>query len=196
MAQVLDSLATTRTRQVFTKMPDIPREYTPVPRAIVQFHIDSGVVAAKPVNDTYEITISVVLELRAAYRFLDFNWSLITDTAKDFTPIGYMEIINGIRGAPIGQTNRHAFTLGDSTLRDNSLDEVWIAKFVSELDRPRYIVQSVRQGIAPTIAFNAVNLTAAASLAGTTDFFCSFFEYDIEQAEHFPLHFPVQTIAR
>ena len=196
MAQVLTSLLCTRTRQVFTRMPDMSREYTPVPRAIVQFNLLNGVLDAKPVNDTLELVVSAGLELRAAYRFLDFSMSVIADAANDFRAIGYMQTINAIRGVEAGGVTRHPFSVSDTTLRDNSLDEIALARFVSVNDSPRFVFQAVRPGIAPTVTWNMINLTAAACLAGTVDFYCSFLEYDIEQVEHFPLHFPLSVLNR
>ncbi len=196
MAVVLDSLATTRTRQVFTRPPDLLREYTAWPRAITQFHILNGVISAKPLNDTAELVVSFVLELRAAYRMLEFNASLTQDTAADWRPVGYIELLNAIRGTPAGTNTRHPVVILDTGIRDSSDDEMWVADVERPGGIPRYVIQATRQGIAPTVNFMALNANAAAAAAGTFNCYMSFLEYDIEQVEHLPMHYPVAVYRR
>lgn len=196
MAVVLDSLATDRSRTVFVKPPDLERQWTAWPRAIILFNLLNGVISAKPVDDQQELIISVDLPGSLAYKFLDMSMSLIQDVANDWTARAYMEVTNGIRNLEGGATQRHAITLEDM-MNIPQGGEMWIARVIApECNMPRYIIQTVQQGAAPVITVKATNQAAAVGAAGTVNFYMSFLEYEIEQVERFPIHYPVQTYSR
>ncbi len=195
MAVVLVSLSATRTRQVFRKPTDLVREFSPWPRALVMFSILDGAITLKALNNTEELIISMVLDFRFAYRMVDLNASLTQDTANDWRAVAYLEMINSVRGTPVGTNTRYPIALQDTTIRDSSDDELWVAAGVPER-LPHTIIQATRPAIAPTVNFNAVNITAAAAAAGTVNFYASFLEYDIEQVENLPIHYPVSVLSR
>lgn len=199
MAVVLDSLVGRLTRTVFVKPPDTIREWTDMPRAIVNFNILNGVISAKPVNDQQELIVSMTLPTFGAYRFLDFTASLIQDVANDWNPIAYLEVTNAIRNLQSGMTQRHAIRINDA-LRIPVPLEMWITDSSSSqpASLPRYIFQrsQASQSAEPVVTFKATNQTAAAGAAGTLDFFASFMEFDIEQAERFPIHWPTMVYSR
>ncbi len=193
MAVVLDSLTATLNRTVFLKPPDMVRELTPFPRALVNFSILNGVISIKPLNDTAELTVSLVLDGSFAYRMVEASASMVQDTARDWNGLTYLEITNGIRNLPAGTTQRHTFLRSNGT-RTPTPTEMWILS--PRPDIPRYLIQAVSQVATPVIVYKANNDTAAASVAGTFNCHFSFLEYDIEQAERFPLHYPVLTLGR
>ncbi len=196
MAVVLDSLATARTRTVFVKPPDDQRQWTAWPRAIVLFNLLNGVISAKPINDQQELLISVVLPGSLAYKFLDMSISLIQDVAQSWTPRAYLEVTNAIRNLEIGATQRHSIVLEDS-IRTPVPSQMWVARVAApELNMPRYVIQTVHQGAKPVISFKATNQQDPAGAAGTVNFYMSFLEYEIEQVERFPIHYPISTYAR
>lgn len=200
MAVVLVSLSATLSRTVFVKPPDMQRQYTAIPRAIVNFNILNGVIDAKPLNDTEELIIGMSLDGNFAYRWIDLNFSLIQDVANDWANRAYVEITNGIRNLVAGATQRHVITLDDLT-RIPTPVEMLAARAPagqSVSDLPRYVIQTNPPGSAssPIITFKATNNNVAAGAAGTCNFYSSFFEYDIEQAEAFPLNNPVTVFLR
>ncbi len=197
MAVVLVNLVATVSRTVWIKPPDEVRQWSAWPRALLNFNILNGVIAAKPVDDQEELTVSIVLQTNLAYKLVDFNASLIQDVAQDWEPNAYLEVTNGIRNLVAGATQRHRVQLHDM-VRTPVPSEMWIAGHSSNgpTDLPRYVIQSTSAGNSPVIAFKATNQQAAVGAAGTMNFFCSFWEYDIEQAEGLPLHFGVQTYHR
>ncbi len=200
MAVVLDSLVATFSRTVFIKPPDAVRGYTAMPRAIVNFNILDGVVSIKPLNDTQELIIGVDLPSNLAYRFLDFAWNVIQDEANQWRPVGYMELTNAVRGLVPGATQRHPIVIQDTT-RIPVPTEMWIAEGSRSGPpggMPRYVIQTNPRGspASPVITFKAMNDTAAAAIAGTTNFYASFLEFDIEQVEAFPIHWPANTYSR
>ncbi len=193
MAVVLDSLGATATRTVFLKPPDMVRELTPVPRALVNFDVLNGVISAKPLNDTAELTIGITLSGSFAYRWVEVMASMVQDTARDWNGLCYLELTNAVRNLEAGMTMRHTALRSNGT-RTPTPTEMWI--LTGTTDIPKYVIQAVSQVATPVITFKANNDTAAASAAGTVNFHAAFLEYDIEQAERFPIHYPVLTLDR
>lgn len=193
MAVVSVNLTANLRRTVFTKPADAVRQYTAIPRAIVNFFLNATAVAAKPVNDQEELLVRCTLDPTFAYRLVDMSVSLIQDVAHDWSNRAWIEVAAGIRKLPTSQVNRSAVVL-DSVF-DNSSSEMWIAAADKEARRlPTYVIQGV--GGTLLFDFKASNQTAAAGAAGTIDAFFTFFEYEIEQAEYYALHSPVLTYSR
>ncbi len=200
MAIVLDSLGTTITRTVFTKYPDQVATWTPFPRAIVNHSLSAGVISAKPTNDQSELNIGLVFDPKFVYRMVDIACSLSQDVANDWRSIAYMELTNAIRNLPPATTTRWPFVVNDGfriPAGGTGGGEMWMISVRDATDKPRFLIQA-RPGtqVAPTVTFKATNQTAAAGLAGTVDFWASFLEYEIEQAERFPLHYPASVYQR
>ncbi len=195
MAVVLDSLTAEFKRTVFIKPPDLVRQITAIPRSIVTFNILNGVISAKPLNDTAELIIGLSLEPNFAYRWIDLMWSLDQDAAFDWNNRGYIEITNGIRNLEAGMTQRHVVVMDDVTVVPGPSERIIARTGVDPV--VRYIIQTTQiSGSAPIITFKASNETAAAALAGTTNFYCSFYEYDIEQVETYPVHYAQLVLDR
>ncbi len=196
MAVVQDSLVATFSRTGFIKPPDLQREWTAMPRAIVNYNILNGVISAKPNADQQELIVSLVFEQNFAYRMADFTASLLQDVANDWITRGYFELTNAIRNTESGSTQRHAIILDDATIVPGG-GEAWFARAAAEINLPRYVIQALPgTQAAPIVTFKATNQNAAVGAAGTFNFYASFFEYDIEQVERFPVHWPMQTWAR
>ncbi len=188
MAVVTTALTATPFRTVIEKPPDMVREGTAIPRALVNFALQEATLTAKPVNDSQELIITCVLNPSFAYRLVDFTCSAIQDVANDWRSRGYLEVTNAIRGIPLtSQTMRHSVNLEDSQ-RNVSAIEMWIARAGRGDSFPAYIIQPA--GGVVGFTFNANNQTAAVGAAGTIDFLASFLEYDIAQAYRYLLHSP------
>ncbi len=193
MAVVLDSLTALASRTVFLKPTDMVRELTPIPRAIVNFDLLNGVISAKPLNDTAELIVGMTLDSSFAYRMVEASASLTVDVAKDWNNLTYLEITNGIRNLAIGSTQRHGMIKSSGT-RIPVPTEIWMLP--ARQDVPTYIIQALTATATPIVTFKASNDTAAAGAAGTFNCHFSFLEYDIEQAERYPIHYPVLTYGR
>lgn len=198
MAVVQDSLVATLRRTVFIKPPDMVRQLTAIPRAIVTFNILNGVISAKPLNDTAELVISLILDGNFAYRWIELVWSLTQDVAFNWNNRQYLELTNSIRNLEIGATQHHVVVSDDVTVVPGPSERI-IARaqqFVSNI--PRYIIQTpaVNPQATPVITFKASNENVAVGAAGTSNFLASFYEYDIEQVEMYPIHFAALTLER
>jgi len=198
VAIVADFLLATLSRTVFVKPPDPIRNLTAMPRAIVNYNILNGVVSAKPLNDQAELTISFLLDPTFAYKMVDMSISLSQDRANDWANRAYFEFTNAIRNLEQGATERHVVVLEDLNQIPGST-EMWIARTAATHNLPRYVIQvppGAAAGTSPVTTFKANNQNVAAALAGTVNFYVTFFEYEIEQAEQFPLHWPTQVYER
>ncbi len=196
MALVNDSFVPTITRTVFLKPRDMVREFTPFPRALLNFSVDAGTVSAKPLNDNYRSDVSIVLPFQFAYRLIELTQTINQDAANDWSSIPYLSVLNGIRRIPQGTTVRFPFNLVDSFQTGDPTVELNLVRPIDGAVRPSGILQSILARVSPTINFHSFNPTAAAALAGTLDFFASFLEYDLEQVERFPVHYPVLAFSR
>jgi len=189
MAVVLMSLAAVRTRQVFIKPPDSLREFTSMPRALVQFHLDEAVIDLKGATDQEELVVAMDLDQEFAYRLVDFNASLTQDTANDWTATCYLELSSAHRATPAALGNRHPLTMNDTT-RVPQGGEMWIARPLDRHAMPTYIIQSSAPASPTVITFKATNQNTAAAAAGTFSMYAAFLEFDLEQVQRFPVHWP------
>ncbi len=194
MAIVLVEETATLTRTVFVKPPDMLRERTSIPRAIVNFTLSNTTLAAKPVSDQEELAILIPLDPQFAYRLVDFNVWVTQDVANDWNDIAYLEIFNGVRNLPAGTVMRHPVAIDDG-LRINAPLEMWMGRF-AEGARPQYVIQTGPAGGASIVTFEATNQAAAVGAAGSVGCMITFFEFEIEQAEHVAMHHPLLTYDR
>lgn len=194
MAVVADAFVATQSRTVFTKPPDVVRWSTAIPRAIVNFTVVDGNIAAKPLNDTQRLNIAIPLDPTFAYRWLDLSVDLQQDVANDWQTRPFIQIVNGLRNLPLGATLRYPLVL------ENSFDavipsEVWM---IPRLSRPPSIIIQARA--APIditfINFFATNQNAAAGGVGVLNALFTFLEYEIEQAESVAMHYAGLTYDR
>ncbi len=195
MAVVLDEFTAAISRTVFTKPPDTARQYSALPRAIVNYTIQDGAISAKPVNDTQELEIECILDPTFAYRLVDVTVDLVQDVANNWTNRPYLELTNLIRNLPVGQRQRHPLALEDTT-RVPTPVEMWIAIGGRQDRLPTYILQSVLAGFGPEFDFHATNQNVAVGAAGVLNCLFTFYEYEIEQAEYIALHYAAMTYAR
>ncbi len=195
MAVVLDSLSGGQTKTTFIKPPDTVREWTAMPRALINFDILNGVISAKPENDSQELIISMTLDPTFAYRFLELAISLEQNQAANWQRQGYLELTNAIRGQALGATQHHLVPNSVVTRVPQGAN-MWISHPDVAYSLPRYVIQQRSIGAAPVITFKAVNTIAAVATAGTVNFHCTWMEFDIEQAERFPIHWPALVYTR
>jgi len=191
VAVVTDVIVSELNRTVFTKPPDVVRQNSPWPRAIANFSVTNGVVSAKLAVDENELQIRVDLDPTFAYRLFDWNINLIANGAFDWDPAAFIEVVDGIKNLPAGNQQRHFVNLEDVT-DSIATGEMWISD--SRSREPRYVIQS-SGGEAIFFTFFAVNQSANASAAGSLNALFRFWEYEIEQAEYYALHYATMTYA-
>ncbi len=191
-------MTATLRRTVFVKPPDMLRQLTAIPRAIVTFAILNGVISIKPLDDEQELIIGISLDGNFAYRWIDLMWTLDQDVAFDWNTRGYLELTNAIRNLELGMTLRHVVVLDDVTIVPGGAERIMARTGVDPVPGMRYIIQTpaAHPTSTPIITFKATNQSAAAGVAGTTNFYASFYEYDIEQVEMYQMHYASLTLDR
>jgi len=198
VAVVTYTPATLQTRTTFLTPPDVVRQTTAIPRAILNHSINADVLPAKPINDQLEIQIIMSLPTQFAYRMIGMTASADPTNAQDYGGSGYVEIQNALRPLPVGQAMRHAVQL-THVVKFVTPRTMWIARMDGDSKIPTYVLQSVVRStggaVQPTVAFKFTNQQAAAALAGSFDFLCQFYEYDIEQVQLYPPLVPTLTYA-
>jgi len=169
-----------------------------MPRALVNFEILNGTISAKPVNDSQELLIAIDLPVQFAYRMISINVALLQDVANNWDAFASVEITNAVRGLQAGNTQQ--WSMASDRLHDRSPGggadpgEMFISRFAHG-GMPTDILQS-RDGVASVIVYVATNSNVDVGAAGTVNFLATFLEFDIEQAQRFPLHWPFMTYAR
>ncbi len=196
MALVTTSITAVFSRTVFNKMPDWQRNQTSQPRALVQFHIDTVALDAKPINDDQLLIVSVNLPFQFAYRLVDLNLVIIQDVATSWTDVPFIEATNGIRGLPLGNDQRWPLTLQDSTLTGVPGGAFNMTVSAAHSPLPQVLFQSIAAGVSPVITVKATNQNTPAGAAGTVDFYMSFLEFEIEQAWNASMFWPLSILNR
>ncbi len=190
MAVVSDVFASSLRRTVFTKPADVVRQFSPWPRAIANFSVENGAVTAKPVDDQAQLTIGCTLDPKFAYRLFDWNINLIQDVAFDWEANAFIEVVDGIKNLPAGNVQRYRALLIDTT-DSVATGEMWLS---NPSTYPHNVIQST-EGNQAFFNFFAVNLNAAVGGAGSLNSLFRFWEYEIEQAEYFALHYSTMIYA-
>jgi len=195
MANVLDGFVATFTRVPFIKPPDLQRMFTPIPRAIITFVVNQGVVSAKPTNDTQTVQVAADVPFQFAYRMIDSSLMIAQGAvggvpgAFQYTDGGELQITNAMRGQPLGTTTRHLL-VGTNV---HSFVTIVEQKFWRIERNPSLVVQSIASGVAAGLDWRVVNIDTVATAAGTLNFLCTMYEYDIEQVQMYPPLVPTLT---
>lgn len=191
MSVVTDSFSMFGFRTPFIKIPDAPRMFTAMPRALFSFETLAGVVSAKPINDQQVLLMSMNLPTEFAYRMVELNISVLQDVATSWETVGHLEVTNGIRGSAQGLVTRHPVPIAGLPRR------AVMNMFLADMrPPPGYVIQATRPGVAPVMTFETTNVTDPAGAAGTVNFFASFMEYELEQVQIYPVHSPTLTYGR
>ena len=165
-----------------------------MPRALVNFTLPfNQAISAKPLNDQQEILVAIDLPVEFAYRMTAMNVAVVQDKAHSYRDRTYLEVTNAIRGLPGGNTQQWPLT-NEEFDRIPTAVQAFAARFEYHA-MPTDILQA-SSGLGAVITYKASNQTSAAAGAGTMNFLATFLEYDIEQAQRFPVHWPFMTYTR
>lgn len=195
MAVVLDGFTAAFKRVPYIKPPDLSRMFTAIPRALITFVVNQATLSAKPTNDQQTVQVSFSLPVTFAYRMIDSQMMVRTGgagsagTAFDFNAGGELQITNAMRGQSLGVTTRHLLrSTGVFSFATITEQRFWA------IDRnPSMILQAISAGVANVLDWRVVNNSAGATPAGTVNFLCTMYEYDIEQVQMYPPLVPVLT---
>ncbi len=150
-----------------------------------------AVLAAKPVNDTILLSMSLTLPGGFGYVLNELNASIVVDTASDWESRGDWRLS---QTSVATRDFTYRFPVVFDLMSQNGVDQGVRATRVSGdvLTHTPIIPRST--GATQSLAFS--NLQAAVGAAGTFDAVISFWEYDLEQMVYFPVHSAIGVYQR
>jgi len=181
----------------YQRPPDRVVTTSPIPRGLKSFVVPGAVLAAKPLYDKLMLSFSFSLPHNYAYLLNELNVSVDCDTASDWDDVGHLRLPStstANRGfdyqVPLDFTlySRHATgPLGTAgqTMRSTQINS-------GQLPRTP-IVPTEFMATSSMIFCNRVD---AAQAAGTVDALISFWEFDLEQIQFYPIHMAANVVAR
>lgn len=154
----------------------------------------NAALAAKPVNDTILLRVNWVLRAGKAYVFNEISLTLSAlDTASDWDLVAQLflgsnsRVLDGVdQRIPVPMV----------LMGNNGIDKQIVASSTSAGMFPRTVLQTPDQVATINMNISIQNTAAAVAAAAALDFYASFFEYDLEQAQYFPLNSAVAVISR
>lgn len=171
-------------------MPEAQRLVSAVPRGLVRF-TTADALAAKPVNDSIDLTLSCSLPPGFAYVLSALAFEIIVDTATDWDPLCRFFIFSGIPNIPVASRQSSAYDMktvdgvvGADVNRILSFNEGNVRDWY-----PNPIFRTDSAAISAQLQYH--NSAAAVGAAGLINFHLSFYQYEINQALRYPLNFPL-----
>ncbi len=164
-----------------------------MPRGLRRFFLQTD-VSLKPVNDQINVFITATLPENFAYIMRSFNLVLSADTASDWDNTCPMRMFNHIPGQEVGTNEEIATEL--SLYVPATQNPTLIANQhrvnVSAFTAPMWAVH----GGSITFRVSLTNVAAAAGAAAFVTTHCDFYEFDLTQAQRYPINTPFPVLQR
>lgn len=174
----------------FEGMNEASRLWSAVPRGLLRFNSITA-LAAKPVNDSIDLTFTCSLPSGFAYVLSTLSFEIGVDTASDWDAVARGRVFNGLPNAPIGNIQVAPFAMSNvpNTVAG---DPQRVLNFSLGCLGDWYSGVIVRPPAAVGHSFilQYHNSAAAVQAAGTISFNLSVYQYELNQAQRFPLNFP------
>jgi len=199
MALVLQQIFPDVVYTPYERPPQTISMWTAIPRGMHSL-VASVALTAKPVNDTYLMTIVATLPPNFAYVMESLYFGIVVDQAEDFRNRVNLNIQNFFRGGPAGLTAN--YTSGFvSTSPDNETRSIsrnggdGSSNGAGNTPWPTFpLTGGNTAGV--QINFSAWNNTATVAAAGTIDFYLNFWQFDLEQLRKYPVNSPLPVQMR
>lgn len=193
MAVDTQTIEMSHTYVPFERPPQPYTLWTAIPRGLTTFFVDAQVLDAKALNDDAILRLTATLQPNFGYVFADWSLQIDQDRAADW---GNQATVNFQSFLRIPGANSVALQM--TWFDDFSVHELSsTSKVVRHLNRhPSFpmINTAGDSGIRVTLgAFNAVD---TAALAGVVNAFATFWQFDLEQIQKYPVNMAVHTIHR
>jgi len=181
----------TRSYTPFEGMSEQQRLWNSVPRGMVRF-ANQDALTAKPINDDYNLQITCALPLGFAYVFSSMSFSIQSDVATDFNAVAKVRVFNGL--AHVAPDNTQSAVVDMSNYNDGgTLDPFRVANFSLGSIREWFPnpIWAPPGAAGMNFILNYDNGADPAGAAGIIEFFCSLYQYELNQAVRFPLNNPI-----
>jgi len=174
----------------FEGMNEAQRLVTAVPRGMVRFHTDQA-LAAKPVNDSIDLTITNVLPTGFAYVMSHMSFEIRVDTASDWDNFVRFRVFNGAPTAPVQNQQPASFAM-DLVPNAAADDPFRILNYSGGGVREWFPtpIYRTKDSAGLSVILQYHNSAAAVQAAGLIEWHLAFYQYELNQAVRFPLNFP------
>lgn len=191
MAIVTTTIEMTPTYRPFERPPDAAALWTAIPRGLRGFVVENAVLDAKPLNDDQQLILTGVLPSNFAYIFAEISLRLLVDVAAAWDTEYTLILQDFYQGRPdlIGQWN---FDFASSNLQSTARGQGHTA--VQQV--PKQPMWNPRDTPGIDINISTFNGTDPVGAAGNVWAFINFWEFDLEQAQKYPINTPFPTHAR
>lgn len=193
MATVTDNLTYLSSYLPYERPPDAVSQYSWVPRGVRRFFL-AVATTAKPINDDWIAHITATLPDNFAYIPRSLSVSFAVDTCSDVDDRFILRYLNHISGQPLGASE--SFQLINDLVAPVGTDPSRLTRAVNqELAMVTSPVWSLHTG-SPTVRVTLFNNADAAMAAGFVITHMEFYEYDLTQAQRFPVNAGMPTFSR
>lgn len=191
MALVIQTIIPVESYVPYERPPQPAALWTAIPRGLLSFVVDSQQLDLKPINDTFLLQINATLPPQFAYVMTDCN----------FTLAGAIDLSKFDNSVNLNLQNFFRTTVGLSV----GLNGNWRQDFFNtNLSNQLRVMQKAQEWpnevlLAPSgttgvlTSFTATNQDAGATVAGTVNYYISFWQFDLEQIRKFPINSAVRT---
>lgn len=190
MAVVTQAVNGIRTYAPFEGSSERQRLTTAVPRGMIRFHTNQA-LAAKPVNDSIDLTMTCSLPPEYAYILAHLTFDISVDTATDWDAFCRFRIFNGAPSAPVSNEQVSSFAMNNvpnTVAGDPHRILSYSSGGIKEwYPGPIYRTKNA-QGLSAILQYH--NSAAAVGAAGSMNFHLGFYQFELNQAVRFPLNFP------
>lgn len=196
MAIVTDTIVPPHSYTPFEGIPDLVRINTAVPRGLVRFFFQDD-LSIKPVNDSQLLVVQCNLPENFAYVFASLSMALSLTLASDWEDVIKLRTLNTIPNQPNGNAQVCIFS---NTVESPVSSQVPERTLNYRFGDPRayfpHPMWSSVPGTGPQFSFLWSNTIATVTGAPFLTFHLAFFQFDLSQAQRFPLNFPLPTMTR
>lgn len=191
MALDIQSVFVVRAFQPYERPPQAATLWSVIPRGL-EILTASRALDAKAVNDAALLTIPWIMSPNYAWAIQDIGFTIVQDRGSDWADNTNLNFQNFMRLGEVGLNANYRFR--------------WLTS--SQDGQTRTLIRNNQSSPLPTmpmttldgssgLAFNftAWNNNATVSTAGVLDFFCTFWQFDLEQVRKYPINttLPVST---
>ncbi len=190
MALVIQTINAVESYVPYERPPQPVALWTAIPRGVVSFIVDSQVLDLKPINDTFQLNIAATLPPQFGYVMVDCNFTLqaasnlaVFDNSVNLNLQNFYRAPQSLSLALQGNWRQDFFITNlNSQLRVMQQTQEW----------PKEVL--VAPGTSGVLTnFTSTNQDAAATVAGTVNYYISFWQFDLEQIRKFPINSAVRT---
>lgn len=192
MALVIQTINATASYVPYERPPDPVALWTAIPRGLLSFIVAAEVLDLKPINDTFQLNVAATLPPQYAYVMTDCSFTLAgaIDLSKFDNSVN-LNLQNFFRSNSPNLSGALSCNWRQDFFNTNLSNQLRVMQKTQDWPREVIIAPSGTSGVLTN--FTATNQDAGATVAGTVDYYISFWQFDLEQIRKFPINSAVRT---